>query len=168
MLKKEYKPIIGYEDYYIYNDGRVWSTKRNIFLSPKISADGYASVGLSSQGKIKWFRINRLVAIHFIPNEDSTKTIVNHKDENKLNNNVDNLEWVDYYYNNNYGTKKERIAQTLSKSVIMCDKDTHEEIQEFNSMKEAAQFLGMSSGTHIGQVLKGERNSAGGYFWKNK
>lgn len=166
MLKEEYKPIEGYEDYYIYNTGKVWSTKTNKFLSQKINSSGYAEVTLSKNGKPKYFRVNRLVALHFIPNNDTTKNIVNHKDENKLNNCVDNLEWVDITYNNNYGTKPQRIAEKLSQKVIMCDKNTKEELREFNSMKDAAAFFGAKNATHIGDVLKGTRYTAFGYYWK--
>ena len=69
-------------------------------------------VALSKNGKKKWFRIHRLVAQAFIPNHDNLP-IINHKDENKLNNRVDNLEWCTTKYNNCYGTRVKRISEAM-------------------------------------------------------
>lgn len=161
------KEIEGQEDYLIYPDGRVFSKRRNKFLSPKICSSGYQEVTLCKNNKTKSFRINRLVALHFVFNDDlEHKNIVNHKDENKLNNIYTNLEWCTYAYNNRYGTKSQRIAKALSQKVIMCDKDTHEEIKTFNSMKEAAAYFNSNNATHIGDVLKGKRKTAYGFYWK--
>ena len=91
--------------------------------------------------------------------------VVNHKDENKLNNNVDNLEWCTQKYNNNYGTGIERRRQKIIKPVVMCDKNTKEKIKIFESITEASEKTGITLG-NISKVCKGQRKSAGGYFWK--
>lgn len=65
-------------------------------------------------GKSITYKVHRLVAIAFIPNPDNLPHI-NHKDENKLNNNPNNLEWCDNSYNNNYGTRNKRIAKAVTK-----------------------------------------------------
>ena len=82
---EEWRPIKGYEDrYLVSNTGSVFSKISNRLLTPKIDRYGYKTVGLSRNGKARWFTIHRLVAIAFVPNPDNLPT-VNHKDEDKLN-----------------------------------------------------------------------------------
>lgn len=103
-----FKPIQGYDGlYYITENGRVYSSIQNKWLKPYINQSGYPTVNLQMNKKY----IHRLVAEAFIPNPDNLP-VVNHKDENKLNSSVDNLEWCTYEYNNNYGTAKERMVKT--------------------------------------------------------
>ena len=105
-----FKPIKGYEGlYYIAEDGRVYSCIQNKWLKTRINKDGYPIVNL--QMKTKY--IHRLVAEAFIPNPDNLP-VVNHKDENKLNFSIDNLEWCTYEYNRNYGTGIERMKETIA------------------------------------------------------
>lgn len=68
----------------------------------RVTKKGYAQVILSVNNTQRRYSVHRLVALHFIPNLDN-KPCVNHKDENPLNNNVENLEWCTYSYNTNYG-----------------------------------------------------------------
>lgn len=103
----EPKPYPNDPFYLVYPDGRIWSTKRNIFLSAFISKQGYKRVSLTNHKK---YFVHRLVAETFIPNPDNLPQ-VNHKDENKLNNNVENLEWVDNKQNMNYGTRNKRAGE---------------------------------------------------------
>lgn len=87
------KDIIGYEgEYQISNLGRVWSLKRNRFLLPDITGRGYYKVCLCKSNIKKGCCVHKYVAKHFIPNPEN-KPCVNHKDGNKLNNHIDNLEW---------------------------------------------------------------------------
>ena len=126
-MKEIWKDIKGYEQLYqISNFGRVRSLnktlknrfsffKRNgIILNPLKLTKGYLGVRLYHQSKGETKRIHRLVAEAFIPNPDNLPC-VNHKDENKENNCVDNLEWCSIEYNNNYGTRNERIGKTIVK-----------------------------------------------------
>jgi hypothetical protein len=107
MIKKqaneEYRVIEGFDGkYLVSNLGNVYSTKRNIQMATTTYTDkrkgttfntSYKRVGLSHKGKKKLYPVHRLVATAFIPNPENKRT-VNHKDGNKLNNTIDNLEWA--------------------------------------------------------------------------
>lgn len=99
---KDYKPIPNYEFYIINKKGNVINTKTGTYLKQSLNKYGYYRVALCKNGKAKTIYIHTLVAKVFIPNPNNYK-IVNHKDENKTNNNVENLEWCDIKYNHNYG-----------------------------------------------------------------
>ena len=110
---EEWKDIIGYEGrYMVSNLGRVKNLpnktrKDERVITPQISRN-YYSVGLrDSFGNTKLHRVHRLVAQAFIPNPNNLPQ-VNHKDENKLNNRLENLEWCDAEYNTNYGSARIR------------------------------------------------------------
>lgn len=152
MTQEIWKPIKGYEGYYeISNKGNVRSLNRYILrkghkkpvfweskiLKPHINLQGYYSVALSDKDhNRKRKRINRLVAEAFIPNPDNL-TRVNHKDENKTNNNVENLEWCTTQYNNTYGTRMERIAKANCKKIFQYDLNGNL-IKIWESVKECA------------------------------
>ena len=103
-------PIPGFEGKYsVDENGNVYSSKSKKFLKPKITK-GYAQVALYGDKKV-YIGVHKLVAMTFIPNPDNLPQ-VNHKDENKLNNNINNLEWCDANYNINYGTRTERATKT--------------------------------------------------------
>ena len=128
-MTEEWRPIVGYEglyevsntgqvrglDRYVkYSDGRIYLHKGKV-LSPIKDRDGYLQVNLCYSGRINSIKIHRLVAQAFIPNPDNLPQ-VNHKDEVKTNNNVDNLEWCDSKYNLNYGTRKDKVRESQLKS----------------------------------------------------
>ena len=111
LKKEEWRPIDGYEGLYeVSNLGRVKSLKygKERILRPK-KCKGYLKVGLCRNGKHKILYIHRLVATAFIPNPEGLEQ-VNHKDENKSNNCVENIEWCSAWYNMHYGTLYERSA----------------------------------------------------------
>lgn len=122
---ENWKDVVGYEGLYqVSNLGRVkrveHKTTNNILLEERISGqfintNGYATVSLSKAGVDKFQGVHRLVAQAFIPNPDNLP-FVNHKDENPLNNNVENLEWCTAKYNSNYGTIKDRKSKSMTKA----------------------------------------------------
>ena len=124
-MTEEWRPIEGYEGLYeVSNTGQVRSFDRYVkysngrihlhkgkVLSPIKDRDGYLQVNLCYSGRINSIKIHRLVAQAFIPNPDNLPQ-VNHKDEDKSNNRVDNLEWCSQLYNNIYGSRMERQVNT--------------------------------------------------------
>ena len=105
-----WKDILGYEGLYqVSNYGRVRSLKygKEKILKQQINTDGYLHIDLYKNKKRKNYNVHRLVTIAFLENPNNYPQ-VNHKDENKQNNHIDNLEWCDYKYNCNYGTRKNK------------------------------------------------------------
>lgn len=92
--------IQGYENYLIYEDGRVYSKKRNIFLKLLLDGDKYYRVTLCKDGKRIYKSIHRLLALHYIPNPDN-KPCIDHIDRNRQNNDICNLRWVTHKENSN-------------------------------------------------------------------
>lgn len=114
-MKEIWKDILNYEGLYqVSNLGDIKSLKRKhtkgCILRYSIGNSGYKQVVLCKNGECKTRMIHRLVAETFIENPNNFKE-VNHKDENKLNNSVDNLEWCDRIYNQNYGTAIKRMVE---------------------------------------------------------
>lgn len=114
-MKKEYwKLIKDYENYMVSSFGRVKNIKSNKILKlykDKRKGKEYLRVCLYKNGKSKKYAVHRLVAEAFIPNPDNLPQ-VNHKDENKQNNIVSNLEWCTHLYNHQFGTINERISKS--------------------------------------------------------
>ena len=104
---EEWRDVVGYEGLYrVSSDGNImsvntYSHKKPIMMKLGKRPDGYLSVGLSKDGKTKTHTVHRIVAKAFIPNPNNYG-YVNHKDENKSNNSVDNLEWCTKSYNSIY------------------------------------------------------------------
>ena len=156
--------IEGYEGLYqISNKGRVKSLYKasERILRPGINGSGYMFVCLYKNHIIQQPRIHRLVAEAFIPNLDN-KPEVNHKDENKKNNCVENLEWIRHIDNCNYGTRNKR----LSRKLLQYSKDG-EFIKEWQSAVEVKRVLGIDHG-NIARCCKGRYKSAGNFIWKYK
>lgn len=153
------KKIEGYEDYSIDEYGNVYSYKSRRYVSQQKHKDGYYYVALCKDGKRKVFAVHRLVAIHFIANGDDLPQ-VNHRDENKENNEVSNLEWCSERYNTNYGTARERQARKVSRAVVCIETG-----QVFLSLIEAGEMLTVSH-RHISDCCKNTRHTCGGYHWR--
>jgi hypothetical protein len=123
----------------------------------------YRGVTLCKDGVQYKKAVHRLVAEAFIPNPGNLPEI-NHIDEDKQNNRVDNLEWCDRKYNNTYGTAKIRAAVTQGKPVLQLDTQGNI-INGWPSMGLAACFTGASEGG-ISACCRGEMKTSGGYGWR--
>ena len=155
------KNINGFEDYQITDDGRVWSKKKNIWLKSHIDRCGYLRVVLCKNGKHINFILHRLVAQAFIENPDNLP-FVNHKNEVKTDNRVENLEWCDAKYNCNYGTGIQRRAEKQSKKVYQYTLDG-QFVREWPSTMEVGKN-GFYQGA-ICDCCNGKHKSHHGYKW---
>ena len=154
------KDIKGYEGLYaITENGQVWSYRRSRFLKPFKRKGGYLAVGLCNNGKTNYYLIHRLVAEAFIPNPEN-KPQVNHKDENKANNCIENLEWATASENINYGTRNKRVGLANSRAIQCVETGVI-----YLSAVEAGKQLGVSNKS-ISNVLRNKSHTAGGYHWK--
>ena len=184
MMEEIWKDIEGYEGtYQVSNLGRVRSLDRvvsrvmptgKVFNSHKVpgrmlknnmSNIGYYVVNLHKDGKGHTMQVHRLVAQAFIPNPKNLPE-VNHKDEDKLDNRVDNLEWCDSAYNTNYGTSLQRKTEATRLAVLQYDFDGNF-IAEYPSSKEASEAAGVDRSL-ISKCCRGQRRTAGGFVWKYK
>lgn len=170
-MKEVWKDIKDYEGYYqVSNLGRVRSMDRWVankggskkflkgkMMKPYMGGFGYFLVGLCKEKKLKQFLIHRLVAEAFIPNPRNYD-VVNHKDEDKTNNHVDNLEWCTYGYNNNYGSRdydRKVYQYTLN----------GEYIRTWDSPMEVEEELGCKH-QYISWCCTGVYESAYNYIWR--
>lgn len=177
--------MVGYEGKYEVSDlGRVRSLNylrkgKAKLLKQQLDKHGYKRVRLYKDGKAKTLLVHRLVTIAFLPNPNNLP-MVNHKDENKTNNNVDNLEWCTVSYNNNYGTKNKRASESLSKSmtgkkgkdangskpILMYDKKGNF-IRRFDAIADANEYFGKDrTCSSIGECLRGRNKTAYGFIFK--
>ena len=148
------KDIVGYEGLYaVTEEGKVWSYRSKKFLSPADNGHGYLQVNL--QGKM--LRVHRLVAEAYIPNPEGKKD-VNHKDGNRKNNCVSNLEWATRKENCNYEIHKERKGNLTP---IRCI----ETGEVYESQAAAARETGIGR-YNINNVITGKQRTAGGYHWE--
>ena len=178
-----WKDVVGFEGLYRVSDkGKVHSVARKDsigrkcggrMLTPRYDKDGYLRVTLHKNGKHKTRFIHRLVAGAFVPNPNGYSEI-NHRDENKVNNYANNLEWCTREYNNNYGTRSERSGQAQSKKVKAINIETNEVIT-FNSTVEvgrkgydqggvAKACRGVYKG-RAGKLVGGDGRTYKGYRW---
>lgn len=174
MIEK-WKILKSNNNYEISNFGNV-RNKRGKTIKQQ-NKNGYMQVGLRNGKTKKWYAVHRLVAIEFLniknfkkmPYENDTsikKLTINHKDENKLNNNVENLEWCTYSYNINYGNRNKKVAKKRSKSIIQYDLNNNF-IKEWESIREIERKLGIWH-SRISKCCRNITNNVDGYVWKYK
>lgn len=167
------KRIKDFEDYYIYSDGRVQNCNTGHFLKYTTDNNGYLKVRLYKDKHQHTLSVHRLVALAFLPNPNNYPQ-VNHKDENKHNNDISNLEWCTVKYNANYGMRNERIREKLKQNAVLPDNRIKVNmytldgifVRQFDSLKEAKIFLNKPiTEAHISQCCNGIRKTAYGYKW---
>ena len=148
------KDVVGYEGLYaVTSCGKVWSYKKKKFLVPRANSKGYLIVKLFKDGKVKNYRIHRLVAEAYIPNPDNLPQ-VDHIDNDKTHNYVNNLQWI---------TNRDNCRKSNSKPILQYDLDG-----EFIREWECAADVGKEAQANICYCLKGKTKSAYGYIWKYK
>lgn len=175
-------PLKNYEGFYeitkkgvicsLYKEGI--SKEKRIIRQHK-DKDGYLIVGLSKRGESHTCKVHRLVAITFIPNPQN-KPQVNHKDGNKTNNCVDNLEWITSKENIIH-SRKNKLQETDYEQLALLHKNNMKPILQFdkegNFIKEWNCAISVEKELHIFNsnicdCLKGRQNTAGGYIWRYK
>ena len=160
-----WKTINGFSNYEISDKGEVRNKLTQYILKGRLSKSGYYQVNIKNDETGKFINqyIHRLVALHFLDNPDNKKE-VNHKDKNKANNILENLEWATSSENQIHSYKLGR-EKSGCKHIGMFDKDGNL-IQEFNSIVEAYQSLNKISRVNIDNALQGKQKTAYGYIWK--
>lgn len=138
--------------YAISNKGNIINVKNGKQLKTRINKNGYLEVQLSTKGIRKNYRIHRLVGIVFLDNIEN-KPYINHKDGNKLNNNLYNLEWCTAKENDNHSRKKYLKIQNKPIKAISIETNY---IICFESLSECARYFNTNKGT-IHRVLSGKR-----------
>ena len=181
-MKELWKSVVGFEDLYkVSNTGKVIALAKDIKrgkgyctvihqpemeLTPTIDKWGYWVVSLWRNGKCVRKKVHRLVAENFLPNPNGMKYI-NHKDEDKGNNIVTNLEWCTTAYNNTYGTRVERMRRSKYKPIEQYTKDGIF-VARYESLMMAESSTGIKA-TNISRCAKGNVygfKTAGGYKWR--
>lgn len=160
-MKEVWKHIEGTLGCYsVSTFGRIKRNDKGNILKMRKNKDGYFIVNLSCNGTRVTKQVHRIVAKTFLGAPPMGCDVVNHKDENKTNNHIDNLEWCSVEYNNNYGSRNGNFKI----KVAMCNPITDDTIYVFNSMYEAFKKTGVNFGA-ISNVIKGKGRRAGGYKW---
>ena len=178
LPKQEWRDIEGYEGLYQVNQiGQVRSlnyrmTGKTKRLKLGTDKGGYKVVRLCKNGKYKTFTVHRLVAQAFIPNPNNLP-FINHMNEIKSDNRVENLEWCDITYNNNYGTRNERIANAMIGKNKGNDNGRSRKIRcielnkPFPSIADANVYFGKDRrNANIYRCLMGRQQTAWGYHWE--
>ena len=148
------KDIKGYEGIYgITSCGKVWSYRNECFLKPWDNQKGYLIVKLFKDGKGKNYKIHRLVAEAYIPNPDNLPQ-VDHIDNDKTHNYVNNLQWI---------TNRDNVRKGRNKPILQYDLDGN-----FIREWECTSDVGREVSGNICDCLKGRHKTACGYIWKYK
>lgn len=174
-MEEIWKDIPGYEGLYQASSlGRIKSLSRNIsveaknqhtkfvcdkslkekILKLKKTKDGYYEIGLFKNNKCKYFRVHRLIAKTFLDNPFCLP-IINHKNHNRLDNKVDNLEWCTVKYNVRYSKAKKIMQLDKNKKVIKI----------WNCMSDVQEMLGIRV-SKLSACCKYNNRTANGYYWR--
>lgn len=165
-MEEIWKDIEDYEGFYqVSNFGRVKRVTTGRILKGTTDKDGYALVLLSKHNTPSMRITHRLVAQAFIPNPEH-KPEVNHIDEDKTNNRVDNLEWSTRKENCNHGTRNARLGKSNSIPIIATNIKTGK-VTAFSSCAECARRLSLNAG-NISSTLKGRLKQTKGFTFKYK
>lgn len=158
-------PIEEYKGLYLVsNKGRLFSVRKSKIFSQYITNSGYMQATLTNRyGVRKHEYLHRLVAMAFIENPNNLPQ-VNHINEIKVDNRVENLEWVSAKDNINYGTGNERRAKKLSVAIDQFDLDGNF-IRTWQGAREVEKELGYKNSS-ISKCLNGKYKTAYNFIWK--
>ena len=171
-MEEIWKEIPHYEGrYLVSNQGRIFSLLRKKYMKVRQNQFGYYEVQLQGiTQKKKWEKVHRLVAMAFIPNPDNLPQ-VNHLNQIRSDNRVENLEWCSVKDNCNYGDRNQNISKALTNNPKISSPIEQLEndcvIAIYPSINEASRATKISVG-NICSACKGNRKSAGGYQWRYK
>lgn len=164
----EWRAPFGYDGLYLVsNTGMVYSVRRRAMLKPDI-VKGYLQVTLQKSGVRERKKVHRFVAELFIPNPENYG-FINHKDENKRNNFVENLEWCTISYNNAFGYRTEKSKITQIKNAPRIGKTRFVRCVETNKTYESSKQAERETGadhSHILRCCAGKAKTAGGMRWE--
>ena len=183
LLNEEFRDIKGYEGLYqISNYGRTKRLEKKEMLKSKnqhitfcsyrivkekilanIYCKGYCRVTLSKNNIKIIFQVHRLVALAFMSNPNNY-SIINHKNEIKNDNRVDNLEWCTSKQNCNYGNRNKKISIKVQKKIAQFD-NSNKIIKIWDSVSEASKYY-KTTISNITHCLKMRNKSACGYIWR--
>ena len=166
-----WKELEGYSNYKFSNTGKVWSKYYKKILSVKPRKDGYIIASLrNNEGKRKYPLTHRLIALAFIPNPENKQT-VNHKNHNRADNRVENLEWTTVTEQNIHLRKPSKEVTRLrgSRSVWRCSLDG-EKLELYQTIRDAAKWLLDNKGVECGwknisAVCLNKRKTSYGFKW---
>lgn len=172
MEEELWKKIDNFPNYSISTHGRVRNDKTNKMIKILVKG-GYCHISLVNTNSKKSLKVHRLVGIAFIPNPEN-KTDVNHKDKNKLNNHILNLEWNTRKENNRHRCQNIVLTTNKNKRISRLDYETNDVLESYNSIQEAGEWAfknGFTKNDHngrnsIGNCLKGLSGSAYGFAWR--
>ena len=187
-MKEVWKDVKGYEGIYeVSNFGNLKSFYAKVgcngeytrsikgsLLRKRYCPNGYIQYVLCRDGNKKYVYAHRLVAQAFIENNKEELNQINHKDENKHNNHVDNLEWCTQYYNNTYGTKIERQVKSINyeevgrKQSIPVNQYLKDGtfIKKWSSITQVKRELNISRGDISCCCRNIKLKTAGGFKWE--
>ena len=170
-----WKDVVNYEGYYqVSNLGNVRSLphitinqrkRKGRMRKPYTNWKGYLAVCLCKDGKCKSYQVHRLVAQAFLPNPNNYP-MINHKDENKKNNNVSNLEWCDVTYNNNYGNRTKRARSKICKPVVAIRTSDNQQ-EHYLSLTEVSKTFRIHITTFTRAINNGKEYMGRHWYWDN-
>lgn len=163
-MEEIWKDVPGFEGLYqVSNYGQIKSTPRRGtaggIMKGHADRKGYINITLRKDGIQYTQKLHRLIAITFISNPHNYPE-VNHRDENKQNNRVDNLEWCTTSYNHEYGTRTLRASTHCGKPIRCVETGV-----EYQGAKWASKEMGIDA-SGITKALKNPNRTCGGYHWQ--
>lgn len=162
-MEEIWRNIEGWPDYQVSNYGRFKSFKRcpeGKLLSPYLNQYGYLNIHLRARGKNKVLQCHRVVLSTFNPIPDADTMEVNHKNENKQDNRLSNLEWATRIENVRYGTGIIRRVIAQSRKILCVELN-----KIFDSVKDASEQMHVNYG-NLTSCCNGKLKTVGGYHWE--